>query len=250
MSVGAFVPLVAFVLIVGSVGWRMLALWRSTRQTPEMLLGLGLVLMSCVATPLAGLGRLPATAGAIFGKLCFAAGMGTVAVAAVLLIAFTQRVFRPDSGWARGLFVGVSFLLAAAVAWMSWVNFVGETLTEVVPRMRPGTLVLMGSLLVCFAWASCESLLHHANLKRRLALGLVDPILVDRFFLWGVSSGATTLLMGVLLYCVQTGMVIMRDPVSLSAIAIVGSVMSAAWYLTFLAPESYLEFVRRHTARA
>ena len=249
MGAGAFVPLAAFVVIVGSVGWRLLALWRRTRQTPELLLGLGLLLMSCVAIPLAGLGRVPATADALFGKVCFGLGMGTVAVATVLLIAFTQRVFRPDAAWARGLFVAGSFAVATAVTWMSWVNFVGETLAEIVPRMRPGTLALIGSLLACFAWASCESFLYYANLRRRLVLGLADPVLVDRFLLWGVSSGANALLVGLILYFVQAGMVILREPVAIIAIAIVGSIMSAAWYLTFLAPESYLDHVRKRSAR-
>ena len=249
MSAGAFVPLAVFVIIVGSVGWRLLALWRRTRQMPELLLGLGLLLMSYVAIPLAGLGRVPATADALFGKICFGLGMETIAAATVLVIAFTQRVFRPGAPWARGLFVGSSVAVAAAASWMSWVNFTGETLAEIVPRMRPGTLALIGSLLACFAWASCESFLYYANLKRRLALGLVDPVLVDRFFLWGVSSGANTLLVAVILYFVQAGMVIMREPVAISAIAIVGSVMSAAWYLTFLAPKSYLNYVRKRSAR-
>jgi len=250
VGAGAFIPIAAFVLVVGTVGWRLLGLWRRTRQAPELQLGLGLVSMSCVAIPLAGLGRLPGIDRTLFGKLCFASGMGSVAVAAVLLIAFTQSVFRPDASWARGLFAGVSIAVASAVAWMSWANFTGETLSEIVPRMRPGTLTLMGSLLACFAWAACESFLHYAKLKRRLALGLADPVLVDRFFLWGMSSGANTLMIVLLFYCVRTGMVIMREPVALSVMAIFGSVMSAAWYLTFLAPESYLEFVRRRAARA
>jgi len=250
MGAGAFFPLAVFVLVVGSVGWRLLALWRRTRQEPELLLGLGLVLMSCVAIPLAGVGRLPATTDASFGKACFAAGMGSIALSSVLLIAFTWRVFRPGAGWAFGLFIGISVAVSAATGWMAWVNFVGDELDEIVLRMRPGTLALMASLLACFAWASCESFLYHTNLKKRLALGLADPVLVDRFFLWGVSAGANTGLMGVLLYFVQSGMVLLRETVSLTAIALVGTLMSTAWYLTFLAPASYLERVRKRAERA
>ena len=249
MAVSAFVPVTVFVLVVGTIGWRLLALWRRTRQTPELLLGLGLVLMSCVAVPLSGAGRIPGMAETPVGRTCFALGMCTIAVAAMLLIAFTQRVFRAGDSWARCFAVGVSFVIAGAVTWMSYVNFVGASVAEIVPRMRPGTLALIGSMLVCFGWASAESFRYHANLKRRLALGLADPVLVDRFLLWGVSSGANSVLLVVLLACVQSGMVILREPVSLTAIAILGSVMSGAWYLTFLAPESYLKFVRERAAR-
>ena len=250
MAASAFIPVAVFVLVVGTIGWRLLALWRRTHETPELLLGLGLVLMSCVAIPLSGVGRLPGTATTVVGRTCFAVGMGSIALAAALLIAFTQRVFRAGEAWARAFAVGISLLIVAAVIWISYVNFVGASVAEIVPRMRPGTLALIGSMLVSFAWATVESLRYYVNLERRLALGLADPVLVDRFLLWGVSSGANTLLLAVLLYCVQSGMVILREPVSLIAIAAVGSVMSGAWYLTFLAPESYLEAVRNRASGA
>jgi hypothetical protein len=250
MGAGAFFPLAVFVLVVGSVGWRLLALWRRSQRVPELLLGLGLVLMSCVAIPLAGVGRLPATSGTLLGKTCFATSLASVAVAVVLLIAFTQRVFRPGARWAVALFVAVSIAAAAAAGWTGWVNFAGDSIDEIVVRMRPGSMALLGSLFACFAWASGESLLYHANLKRRLAYGLADPVLVDRFFLWGVSAGATSALLGVLLYFVQSGMVLLRETVSLTAIALVGTLMSTAWYLTFLAPASYLERVRKRAERA
>lgn len=249
MAAGAFVPLAVFVLVVGTIGWRLLALWWRTRQTPELLLGLGLVLMSCIAIPLTGVGRLPAAAETVVGKTCFALGMGSIAVASALLIAFTQRVFRAGEAWAGAFGVGISLLIFGSVVWVSYVNFVGASVAEIVPRMRPGTLVLIGSMLVCFAWASVESFRYRANLERRLALGLADPVLVDRFYLWGVSSGANTVLLAVLLYCVESGMVILRETIPLTALALVGSVMSAAWYLTFLAPEPYLAYVRKRAVR-
>jgi hypothetical protein len=250
MAAGAFIPVAIFVLVVGTVGCRLLGLWRRTRQTPELLLGLGLVLMSCVAIPLTGIGRLPGVTDTSFGKACFALGLATIAIATTLLIGFTQRVFRAGVLWARGLAIGVSLVVAVAVTWMSQANFVGANLSEIVELMRPGTLTLMGSLLVCFAWASAESFFYHANLERRLVLGLADPVLVNRFLLWGISSAANTVLMAVILYCVQSGMVIMHESIPLTAIAIIGSVMSAAWTLTFLAPDSYLTYIRNRATRS
>jgi len=247
MAASAFVPVAVFVLVVGTIGWRLLALWRRTRERPELLLGLGLVLMSCAAIPLAGVGRIPGVAESLPGRTCFALGMGSIAVASWLLIAFTQQVFRPGAAWAKAFAVAVSGVVAAAVVWISSVNFTGATVAEIVPRMRPGTLALIGCMFVCFGWASAESFQYYGALRRRLALGLADPVVVDRFYLWGVSSGANTLLLAVLLYCAGSGMVIMRDPFSLTAIAAVGTLMSAAWYLTFLAPYRYLAYVRSRT---
>lgn len=250
MAAGAFVPLIIFVLVVGTVGFRLLALSRRTAQTPERLLGLGLVGMSCIAIPLAGIGRVPALIDSVLGKTSFALGMISIGISAALLVAFTQHVFRPGVRWAMAARVALSLLFIGAVAWMGYVNFVGSGVDAIVARMRPGTLTLMVCLLLCFAWASVESFSYHANLKRRLALGLSDPVLVDRFLLWGVSSAANSLLVLVLIHCVRSGMVILHNPIPLTAIAVLGSVMSAAWYLTFLAPESYLRHVRERATRS
>ena len=97
MGASAFVPLGVFVIVVGSVGWRLLSLWYRTRQAPELLLGAGLVSMSCLAIPLTAIGRMPATADQLIGKLGFAAGTLAVAAGAWLLLAFTRRVFRPGA---------------------------------------------------------------------------------------------------------------------------------------------------------
>lgn len=250
MAASAFIPVAVFVLVVGTIGWRLLALWRRTRELPELLLGLGLVLMSTVAIPLAGTGRIPGIAETSFGRICFASGMIVIAVSASLLISFTQRVFRAGSAWARSFAVALSISILCAVIWMSYVNFVGGTVAEIIPRMRLGTVALMGCTLVCFAWAGVESFRYHGKLEKRCALGLADPVLVDRFYLWGVSSGANTVLLSLLIYFAGSGMVILREPLPLTAIAVIGSVMSGAWYLTFLAPESYIEYVRNRAARA
>jgi hypothetical protein len=41
-----------------------------------------------------------------------------------------------------------------------------------------------------YAWAIFESFHYYVMLKRRLVLGLADPLIVDRFFYWGVSTSA------------------------------------------------------------
>jgi len=250
MAASAFIPVAVFVLVVGTIGWRLLALWRRTRQRPELLLGLGLVLTSCVAIPLAAVGRVPGLAESGVGRSCFALGMFTIAGSQALLIAFTQQVFRPGAPWAKAAGIAVTAVVTAAVAFISFVNFTGVSVAEIVPRMRPGTLTLMGSMLVCFAWASAESFAYWRALRRRLALGLADPVVGDRFYLWGLSSGANTLLLAVMLHAAATGAVVLRDPFSLTAMAAVGTLMSGAWYLTFLAPERYLDWVRRRAASA
>jgi len=53
--------------------------------------------------------------------------------------------------------------------------------------------VLLG--LVPMSWAGFESIRYYKMQSRRLLLGLADPIVTDRFRLWGLSmlaAGAIT----------------------------------------------------------
>ena len=127
MAIGAFIPLVFFVVILGSVGVRLVALWHRTRQTPELALGAGLLIVS-LSMPLSAVGRLPATAMEPIGRACFAAGLFAVALGISLTVYFNYYVFRRGSGWARVLLLAISSLLFAAVAYMSIVQ---------VPRTAP-----------------------------------------------------------------------------------------------------------------
>jgi hypothetical protein len=244
MGAGAFIPLAVFMGVVGGVGYRLLRLWRKTREAPEGLLGFGLVLMSCLAIPLAAFGRLPLTAEAPIGRLAFGVGIFCVGGGVVLIVAFTREVFRKDAAWAKTLLAVATVLTIFVCAWIAYENFAGATLAEVHPRMRPAALALLATLGVCFLWSSAESFVYYGSMRRRLALGLAEPLLVNRFFLWGFASGCTAALVCVLMACLHAGMLIVRDPFPLTAIATVGSLMSATWYLTFFPPEPYQRFIR------
>jgi hypothetical protein len=247
MAGGAFVPLAFFIAIVGSVGFRLVRLWRKTRQLPEGSLGFGLVLLTC-SMPALGVGRVPAIAMEPFGRLCFSLGLLAAALGLSLTVFFNYWVFRRNSPWARVLLWCLCMILGAAVAIMSAANFTGENITAIKQTMRPATLSLMGVVLVSFLWGSAESFLQRAATKRQLALGLGDPVIANRFLLWGIASLTCSLLMVVIIGFVLSGMTIMREPASLAALGAAGSIMSAAWYLTFFAPQSYHRFVRNRAA--
>lgn len=249
MAAGAFIPLVFFVAIVGSVGFRLVRLWWRTRQVPEGVLGLGLVVLTG-SIPLSAVGRVPAVALEPVGRVCFSAGIIGAAIGISLTAFFNYHVFRRGSSWALGLCCGICAGLLAGVFWMSAANFVGEDVEAIKKAMRPGTLSLMIAVLASFLWGGAESLHYHRAIRRQLAVGLGDPVLANRFLLWGTACVACSFLLLVIIGCVLSGMTILREPVPLGAIALAGSVMSAAWYLTFFAPERYQRFIREREDRA
>jgi hypothetical protein len=248
MAIGAFVPLVFFVVILASVGFRLIRLWRRTREIPELSLGLGLLVVSS-SLPLAAVGRAPATAMELAGRVSFSAGITAAAVGVSLLVFFNYWVFRRGSSWGRAAFIAICLTMCAGVGYMSAANFLGESIEQIKITMRPGALALMLTILACFAWSGAESLRYHTALRRRLSIGLGDPVLTNRFLLWGVAGLTCSILLVVITACIMMGMTILHEPLPLTAIAACGTIMSASWYLTFFAPESYRRFLCERAAQ-
>jgi hypothetical protein len=212
-----------------------------------MTLGFGLVLLS-VSVPLSTVGRLPATALEPVGRVCFGIGLSISALGMALMVFFNYWVFRRGSRWALALFAVIDALLVGSVAYISAMNFTGSSIDEIKLAMRPGTLTMLGGVGLAFAWAGAESLAYWRTSRRRLALGLADPVVTHRFLLWGIASATSFVLLVVVVACVLSGMTIMREPLPLAAMAASGCVMSASWYLTFLAPARYERFIRARYA--
>ena len=77
------------------------------------------------------------------------------------------------------------------------------------------------------------------------ALGLADPVVINRFQLWAVADWTAVLLCGSVAGFLLAGRTVLLDPLALCAIALTGTVMSVAWYLTFFPPAAYLRYVGR-----
>jgi hypothetical protein len=126
-----------------------------------------LALPDAVATPLHGAYLLASNAG-------FAA-----------LAVFTWRTFRrdalPAAGAAAALVSGLGFALVAQA--------LGEGFAV---RVIPGAAYWLGFLLrsAALAWLAVESLRWFAALRRRLRLGLAEPLVTNRFLLLGVWACA------------------------------------------------------------
>ena len=185
--------LLGLLVFVGAslvVGLRILSLARRTRQFPETAIGLSLVLAGGVGTASTVIpiffDALDPGSIELFNQ--FAIVVSHIGYA--LLYVFVWRVFRPAELWAAVLFgLCMTGLIVGGVGMM----------IELVPgrplpgRGEPGTLwfwLTLASRFVAYGWAAVESLRYHAMMKRRLALGLANEEVVDRFFYWGVATVA------------------------------------------------------------
>ncbi len=159
-------------------GIRLLRLSQRTGEAPERLLGAAFLAVGVSA----GLYVLPNLSPfeSLWAPLNFAGRVAYIP-AAVMLALFTRRVFRPAERWGGWLVWGSAILLAIGVGgsavggdwegfsissgWF-WLEWVGYTLP--------------------FCWAASETFAQYRQARRRVRLGLCDPLVCNRYLLWAL----------------------------------------------------------------
>lgn len=184
------------IFVAGSalVGGRLLLLAHRTRQAPELLLGAGIVCLAVLGygTLIVGLvlrgGNLEPEAATPWVRLLSGMGKTLHDVGVTLYLIFVLRVFRPHERWARWL--------AAALLVMLWGGLVGNGVQTGFRADPVGSFFWFSEYLVIWTyalWAALESLRWWLLMRRRAALGLADPLVTNRFLLWGAAAALTTL---------------------------------------------------------
>lgn len=181
------VSTVAFCAVALGIGVRLVLLSRRTGAPAERLLGFGVGLTGGV-----GYGVLIAAAlvrqasgGEGSALLAWASALGKLAhdAGVVCMLGFVVHVFRPGVVWARALAVAMTCVL--------WLGFAGYALGGNFSHGRPEgfwywlEFAVIGTYPV---WTAAESLAWWSRMRRRRALGLGEPLVQNRFLLWGVGS--------------------------------------------------------------
>ncbi|HEU4427213.1 MAG TPA: hypothetical protein VFT98_00530 [Myxococcota bacterium] len=227
----------AFVLAGASVGLRLLALARRTRQLTDFIVGASLFVLAPVAYPLilaTALGDFSLGATRVFAigsSLAMAAGWAGV-------FAFTQRVFRPGVEWAKALagagIAAFAYLLVASIAF----DLRAPDAATVRSLENPVRWFQIPAMCVN-AWTATEGFLCWAKARRRLALGLADPLVVNRFLLWGVVGVSSLFSVAPSFLIELAGGDGTGSPVARLSTAVSGLVCAAALQLAFLPPPAY-----------
>lgn len=106
-------------------------------------------------------------------------------VGGVAVYCFTWRVFRPGARWASGL------ALAGSAAFLAGIALEAEQSGfAIVILPGVGYWIAFGARTGAFAWTAAESFAHWTRCRRRARLGLSEPLVANRFLLWGVWSSA------------------------------------------------------------
>jgi hypothetical protein len=235
----------SFVLASLFVGLRLVWLAQETRKSPELLVGAGLILLSVLGYPMMTVARKaealtePTRIGvAIAAALCLAVG-------GFLMVLFVRRVFRQDAPWTTWLAAGYAGIATAVFVsqtdgpgWWAWVS-----------EQRGSWAGARWLFLVPIGWGAVESLRYWTLLRRRLVLGLADPIVVDRFRLFGIAMSAGLVANTATVICQILGIEIVGTVAGTVAVS-PASIAAVALWLAFLPPRTYLARVQRIAARA
>ena len=177
----------AFVLAACAVGLRLIGLHRRTGHAPEGLLGWGLLSSGGLGYGLMIFAVLSDQAAMAAGRASDAAalvcgiGWGLHNVGVLLMLRFVVIVYRPDSRWARRLAV-----ILGVVLWSGWLVFVAHG--GLYGKQTAAYWVALGVIGSFPLWSMAESYAYYLRMKRRLAIGLADPLVCNRFLLWTLAS--------------------------------------------------------------
>jgi hypothetical protein len=229
----------AFFLVSLAVGLRLLLLWKRTRELPELLIGIGVLGIGPVGFGCLMIGQLlgpswPWLARTLVGAGMFAAGAGVVAKCV-----FNWRVYHPDKpklewlAWAAGLTLTGALIHSAWTSGFTDAAAVGVRYT------------LRQSLQVgCLLWGSAEALRYWVMMRKRVRLGLADPVVANRFLMWGIGAGAAGWgsFVGFVAQVIS-GVPSLQIPWVTVSSSLHGLVAAVALSLAFLPPEAYRRFI-------
>lgn len=242
------VAMLLFVVSCSACGVRLLWLAKAGGGRPALLCGNGFCLIAMLGYPL---GVLSGMGAAPVGEVVLpVAAVGQLAnmLGIACFFVFTVSVFRPNALWAHTL-AGAAIACMAMACVANIANLALAQSTASSYEVTWGWAGVFNAMCtLCFGWMGLEGLVEWWKSRRRLALGLSDPIVSNRLLMWGVFGISTTLLCLMLVTLLLMHQPTARNPVAQIGQAFFGLVSSGAAMLAFFPPPAYLVRLRRKVA--
>lgn len=245
----SIVCLVVFVLACSAVGLRLLWVAAHDGGSPAWSCGLGFTLIALLGYPLstlAGVGRVPV------GEVnLVAGGAGVLLTAAGLasFYAFTLTAFRSGTAWAWAFTIGAIVLLGLTAFGQIVALATADPTTSSAEATRSWSHGVSALSTICYAWIAVEGLGEWAKSRKRVALGLGDPVVSNRILLWGLFGLSTTGL-NLFLLGLRVAGESSTGLASQAALAVFGLLASIAVTLAFVPPRWWTDRVRARAALA
>jgi len=180
----------AFSILAIVVGVRLLALSRRTQRVPERSLGVALLLTAGLGYGLLMVGLVGRRAAGWDDAPEFYTWISTAGwilhnLGVSFMLDFVRRVFRPGAAWALVLQIGMT-----AVLWGGW--FVDALQGGLVAAIPGPYFWLCFSVIGTYPlWMAVEAFNYWGMMRKRVTLGLAEPLVANRFLLWSIASICT-----------------------------------------------------------
>jgi hypothetical protein len=225
---------VVIATLVTLVGLRLAARSLVRRAAPEFTLGVAVTLLQPGIVMLGYALHAPKPELLAVSLGCVTAGTAAIAL-------FAQLTFRARVGWARGVIaLLIAFLCYSHTLQLPLVQATGE----------PHFVYLCARLLL-LGWAAFEALRHRALYARRELIGMFNPVIANRFLLFGIWTSLMAFnAVGTMLIVVlgqRFGLLDWRVWTFGVARGISLFLLIAMW-LIFFPPDSYLAWLERRYA--
>ncbi len=246
MSPLVWIGFLAFFVVSLVVGVRLLLLWGRTGELPELLIGLGVLGIGPVgfgAMTIAGVitESSPQTSSLLFGI----SGL-TVATGVFCKCVFNWRVYHRDSRMVGALTVLMGAFLAGVFVYRLFT-------TGFAPMSPPDAVgrVQSAAQIGCLLWGSVEALRYWLMMRRRARLGLADPVVTNRFLMWGIGAGAAGVGTAIgTVWSIVTGSATLDTPWVVASSSAHGFVAAVALSLAFVPPRAYLRWLQSNASPA
>ena len=238
-----WVGFLAFFVVALVVGVRLLVLAHKTRRLPEFCIGVGVLGIGPVGFGAQVAAMQVQVQGDAPGLASALAALGFMAVAAGVCckLVFNWRVYHPE----RPGFIALVAL--AVVAYLAMLVAQGRLGFPAVPPFDWSYYLRISLQVGALLWGSAEALRYWGLMRRRARIGLADPVVTNRFLLWGIGAFAAGFgtLVGTVAQIV-TGVPTVQEPWVLASSSAHGLVAAVAMWLAFVPPAAWTRMVARH----
>ncbi|MCG8588057.1 MAG: hypothetical protein MJE66_02090 [Proteobacteria bacterium] len=246
MQVVALLGFGAFFVVSLITGIRLLLLWRRSGQLPELLIGMGVLGIGPLGYGFTTLASFTYGSSLALGAAMMAVGVTAPAVGAAAKAVFNWRVYHPESAAARTAAVVLGLALLGIL--VCDLAAFGVVRIEQSDELHLWSYLSTTARTACLLWGAAEAYRYWRLMRRRRSLGLADPVVTNRFFLWGSSATAAGVgsMVGLLLIHHYGREAIMDEARLLMSGA--GFLGAGFMWLAFVPPARYLAWVRARGA--
>jgi len=243
----SLICLIVYTIASGVVGVRLLQRARRSRGLPELLAGTSYVTAPALGYPLAIVAsQLP---NRVIAVPMYVLGEALLLFGCCCFLFFTMKVFRPGAGWA----MWTAWLGTAVLVWSgigithSFIAY--DKAAEITAHARAPLSGMVAVLALSYVWTALEGLRYYRMMRKRMALGLAEAVVTNRFLLWTLSGLTSLAWISYAALMLAAGENLARNPVNVSVTCAGGIANTVFLVLIFMPPAAYTRWVER-SARA